>query len=212
MQARLSATSEGAPRSTSAGRAAAGLAAASLSALSAASASRTSLCEKQGRIHRPDVPQTANPRPLAVPCPGGAGRDRTGNPGLPDVPFFYPHHELAKLGRHGRTNFSMSRLRPAGSPARSCCRGGKAVSLLSKEPSSLVLLVRATGGLSLLHNRLRREHALRSSRRSMHAGEGLLCRRWGLHGWRARVADHAVHAPIAPKGVRPNMRILRPKG
>ena len=124
----------------------------------------------------------------------------------------YPHHELAKLGRHGRTNFSMSRLRSAGSPARSCCRGGKAVSLLSKEPSSLVLLVRATGGLSLLHNRLRREHAFRSSRRSMHAGEGLLCRRWGLHGWRARVADHAVHAPIAPKGVRPNMRILRPKG
>ena len=161
------------------------------------------LCGKQGRIDRPDVPRTANPRPLAVPCPGGAGRDRTGDPGLRGCSFLLPITPFTtraghKLGRHGRTNFSMSRLRSAASPARSCCRGGKAVSLLSKEPSSLVLLVRATGGLSLLHNRLRREHALRSSRRSMHAGEGLLCRRWGLHGWRARVADHAVHhAPIA---------------
>ena len=45
-----------------------------------------------------------------------------------------------------------------------------------------------------------------------HAGEGLRCRRWGLHSWRARVADHAVDHARLPKGVRPNMRILRPKG
>ena len=49
-------------------------------------------------------------------------------PGLIDVPFFVflfntPHERvLAKLGRHGRANFSMSRLRSAGSPARSCSR------------------------------------------------------------------------------------------
>ena len=100
------------------------------------------LCGKQGRIDRPDVPRTANPRPLAVPCPGGAGRDRTGEPGLGGCSFLLPpsRHVLAKLGRHGRTNFSMSRLRSAGSPARSCCRGGKAVSLLSKgDPRSLRL-------------------------------------------------------------------------
>ena len=47
------------------------------------------------------------------------------------------------------------------------------------------------GGLSLLHNRLRREHALCSSLRSEHAGEELRCRRWGLHCWTARQADQA---------------------
>ena len=51
-------------------------------------------------------------------------------PGLIDVPFFVsfntPHERvLAKLGRHGRANFSMSRLRSAGSPARSCSRRGQ---------------------------------------------------------------------------------------
>ena len=39
------------------------------------------------------------------------------------ISFNTPHERvLAKLGRHGRANFSMSRLRSAGSPARSCSR------------------------------------------------------------------------------------------
>ena len=33
------------------------------------------LCQKQGRIDRSDCTRTANPRPLAVSGPGGAGRD-----------------------------------------------------------------------------------------------------------------------------------------
>ena len=35
------------------------------------------LRQKQGRIDRSDCTRTANPRPLAVSGPGGAGRDRT---------------------------------------------------------------------------------------------------------------------------------------
>ena len=44
---------------------------------------------KQGRIDRPDCTRTANPRPLAVPGPGGAGRGRTGGPGRVDVPLSF---------------------------------------------------------------------------------------------------------------------------
>ena len=36
-----------------------------------------------------------------------------------------------------------------------------------------------------------RTRALCSSLRSGHAGEELRCRRWGLHPWRPRQADHA---------------------
>ena len=39
------------------------------------------LCQKQGRIDRSDCTRTANPRPLADPGPGGAGRGRTGDAG-----------------------------------------------------------------------------------------------------------------------------------
>ena len=39
------------------------------------------LRQKQGRIDRSDCTRTANPRPLADPGPGGAGRGRTGDPG-----------------------------------------------------------------------------------------------------------------------------------
>ena len=39
------------------------------------------LRQKQGRIDRSDCTRTANPRPLADPGPGGAGRGRTGDDG-----------------------------------------------------------------------------------------------------------------------------------
>ena len=63
---------------------------------------------------------------------------------------------------------------------------------LEQQASIRLVLEVLAGSLSLLHNRLRREHALCSSLRSEHAGEELRCRRWGTHRWRAaRQADHA---------------------
>ena len=105
----------------------------------------------------------------------------------------------AKHAKDGRTIFSMSRLRSAGSAAaqpRGSSRRAKAVNFLTErgleqQASIRLVLEVLAGSLSLLHNRLRREHALCSSLRSEHAGEELRCWRWGLHRWRARQADHA---------------------
>ena len=120
----------------------------------------------------------------------------------------------AKHAKDGRTIFSMSRLRSAGSAAaqpRGSSRRAKAVNFLT-EPSCLSrksvavsnastscstseegspwpakVSVQCTHALQLVFS----EHTLCSSLRSEHAGEELRCWRWGLHRWRARQADHA---------------------
>ena len=120
----------------------------------------------------------------------------------------------AKHAKDGRTIFSMSRLRSAGSAAqpRGSSRRAKAVNFLT-EPSCLSrksvavsnastscstseegspwpakVSVQCTHALQLVFS----EHTLCSSLRSEHASEELRCRRWGTHRWRAaRQADHA---------------------
>ena len=49
-------------------------------------------------------------------------------------------------------------------------------------------------------------------KRACLAGEGLRCRRWGLHPWRARQADHALttHARL-PKRARPTCGAFFPR-
>ena len=125
-----------------------------------------------------------------------------------------PAHLVGQARKDGRTIFSMSRLRSAGSAAqpRGSSRRAKAVNFLT-EPSCLSrksvavsnastscstseegspwpakVSVQCTHALQLVFS----EHTLCSSLRSEHASEELRCRRWGTHRWRAaRQADHA---------------------